>query len=104
MVDYSRGATGTSGSRVRGAVPIRHQLVPMQVEPLQHVNQCATRKPPRNHVVADPDGDLVVPVGSVEVRRIMVTVQDRDGDPEEAADDRHDRKIPRRRVAAYRPS
>ena len=63
----------------------------MKIQPLQDVSKSPARKPTRDPAVTNAHGDLVLPVGRMEVRRIVVAVEDCDRDTEEAADDRHAR-------------
>src|SRR5215204_5864417 len=84
------GAQRLPGSR---QLPISEQLVAVQLQPLEHVALGAPRELAGHDAVADADRDLVLAIRRVEVWRVVVAVQDRDGDTQEAANDRHDRKL-----------
>ena len=57
----------------------------MEFQPLQNVGRRARREPADEPSVANPDTDSMACVRRMEVRRIVVVVQDRDGDSEKAA-------------------
>jgi len=90
-------AQGLPGPR---QLPISQQLVAVKLEPLEHVAQRAPRELAGHLAVLDLDRDLVLAVRRVEVRRIVVAVQDGDRDPQEPANDGHDLKLHRGRWAA----
>src|SRR5215210_4893983 len=69
--------------------PIGEELVPVQVEPLEHEGLCATRELTVDTPVANGNGDLGVAVARVEVRGRVIAVVDRDGNAEKARDDGH---------------
>jgi hypothetical protein len=60
----------------------------VQVEPLEHVRLRAAWEAPGDGAVADADGDAMLAVGGVEMRRIVIPIEDGDRDAQEAANDR----------------
>ncbi len=48
-----------------------------------------SRKPARDHAVANVDGDLVLTLRRVKVRRIVVAVQNSDRNPQKTTDHGH---------------
>lgn len=58
----------------------------MQFVPLKDVPQGSLRESTLDQPVIDPHGDFMLGVPRVKVRRLVVTVVDRDHDPEEATD------------------
>lgn len=61
----------------------------MQVEPFQHVAECAFGEPALHDASLDVYDDLEVTVDGVEMRRRVLPVVHANDDPEEAADLRH---------------
>jgi hypothetical protein len=78
----------------------------MQLKPFEDEPQSPLRKPTRNDAIQDSNGDVVLAVGSVEMRGIVLAVKDRDHDAEETADFRHERILPegKARLTGTRPS
>ena len=71
-------------------VPVLQELGHVPLTPLSYVGERALRETaPQNRTVLNPDGDLVVPVVRVKVRRVVNPLEHADHDPEEAADLRH---------------
>ena len=56
------------GLALAGQLPIIQKLLLMELEPFENVTQSPLRKRARNHAVQDPDGDIVLAVGSMEMR------------------------------------
>lgn len=61
----------------------------MKVEPLQDVGQRPNWETASHNRIANAYTDPMLPVRRVKVRRVVITVQDRDRYPQESADDRH---------------
>ncbi len=66
----------------------------MELKPLQHKALRSARKAPSHAAVSDADGDPFTAIGRVEVGRIMIAVENRNGDSEEPADDGHAKNLP----------
>ena len=63
------------GLALAGELPIIQKLLLMELEPFENVTQSPLRKRARNHAVQDPDGDIVLAVGSMEMRGGMLPVE-----------------------------
>lgn len=61
----------------------------MERQPFKHVCLGATRKATSYSSISNTDADSIGAIGSVEMRRVMVIIQNRYGDSEKAADYRH---------------
>jgi len=57
----------------------------MKLVPLEHEPQCPLREGAVHDAVEDADGNVVASVRGVEMGRVVLPVQDRDDDAEEAA-------------------
>src|SRR5262249_22173011 len=74
------------GLLVDRALPVGHDLEPVQMVPLHHESQGPGRKPPFDRTRTDVHLDLELRVSRVEVRWRVIVVVHEDPDSEEATD------------------
>jgi len=86
---YSSGSIGFNGCRSLARCQFSSSSGLWAAYHSMTVSECPTREPARDHAVPDAHRDLVLTVRRVEVGRLVIAVEDRDHDTEEAADLRH---------------
>ena len=71
------------------SLPIQHQLLAMLLVPLQDVRERPSWELARNNAIGNGDCDFIVAIDSMEMRWFMISIQNRNGNPKEAADNWH---------------
>ena len=83
MLESTPAAELAGAARRLVRVPSWPQLVAMEREAFEDERLRPTRQPAGDGAILDGDGNLVLPVDGMEMRRIMIAIKHRDRDPEE---------------------